>query len=247
MQEIKIHKPKVSIVMPTYNREKMLPLAIDSVLGQTFKDFEFIIVNDGSTDTSEAVINKYDDPRIIYVKQKNKGEYPATNVGLRIAMSDYITWIHSDDIMPPDSIKLRVKTLDQNPEIDFVHGDIEKIDVAGNKTDRLEAIDSDGMTAFREYYKIAEERKPRYPVHHTTIMFRRPFIFKVGYWDETLPYAGDTDWLLRALKVGRMKKIDEVLYWYRIHDNARSITDPKGGVDTKKVVDEIKKRYEESK
>lgn len=229
--------------MPTYNREDLLPYAIESVLDQSFQDFEFIIVNDGSKDDSERIINKYEDERIIYIRQKNRGEYPATNLGLRASSGKYITWIHSDDMLAHDSLSVRVEALNKSPNVDFVHGNIEKIDEKGKVIELLPALDVNGLAAFKEYYKSEKERAQKYLIHHTTIMFRSPFLEKVGYWDEKLPYAGDTDWLLRALKIGQIKKIDKVLYRYRSHQGTRRVTDRRKGVDTDEVVDYIMSRY----
>lgn len=218
---LKIRKPQVSIVLPTYNREGYLPEAIESVLQQSFQDFELIIIDDGSTDRSEDVIRAYEDQRIVYVLQRNQGEFITTNTGLRMAQGEYLTWIHSDDIMPPDSLMHRVNCLNENREVDFCHGDIEIIDQNGNKVQHFPASESDGLTAFKGYFKPVRERTPPWAVHHTTIMFRRAFIEKVGYWDERLPCAADFDWLLRALRRGRMRKVPGILYWYRDHPGTR--------------------------
>ncbi|MFC1656806.1 glycosyltransferase [Patescibacteria group bacterium] len=238
-----INKPLVSVVLPTYNRVKYLQLAIESVLSQSMTDFELIIINDGSTDLTEKLVNKYKDKRIIYVRQSNKGEYPATNLGLRTSEGKFVTWIHSDDLWPKNTLEIRTKELQRSPRIDFVHGDIENIDENGKNLGKVKAIDFSAKQAFKEYLKSESERKQKYLVHHTTIMFRKEFIFKAGYWDESLPYAGDTDWMLRALKFGKMKKVSGVLYYYRNHPNARRITDREKGVDTKSVVDLILDRY----
>ena len=92
--------PKVSIIIPTYNRANLLPRAIKSVLSQTFKDFELIVINDGSTDNTEEVIKKFQkkDERIKYILHKdNKGEAAARNTGIRIAKGEYIASHDSDD------------------------------------------------------------------------------------------------------------------------------------------------------
>ncbi|HZM04098.1 MAG TPA: glycosyltransferase family A protein [Candidatus Saccharimonadales bacterium] len=121
---LQIHKPHLSIILPTYNRANFLGQAIESVLEQSFTDFEIIVINDGSTDASEEVINSYRDSRIVYVRQPNQGEYSATNTGLRMAQGQLVTWIHSDDIMTPQSLSARVTCLNDNREVDFCHGDI---------------------------------------------------------------------------------------------------------------------------
>jgi glycosyltransferase involved in cell wall biosynthesis len=243
MKLLKQEKPLVSVILPTYNRAKYLKLALESVLRQDFKDFELLVINDGSTDNTEEVVNSFSDERIVYVRQENQGEYPATNNGLRLARGKYLTWIHSDDLWPKDSLKIRVEGLDKNKNVDFVHGDIENIDEKGDIIKFLPAVNFDAKEAFLEYYKPLEKRVQEFLVHHTTVMFRREFLLKSGYWDETLPFAGDYDWMFRALLNGRMKKMKGVLYYYRLHPESRCATDPKKGIDTHAVNVFIRNRY----
>ena len=242
-QLLQIHKPKLSIILPTYNRADYLRQAIESVLVQSHRDFELIIINDGSVDTSEEIINSYADSRIVYVRQCNQGEYPATNTGLRMARGQFVTWIHSDDIMTPQSLADRVLCLNENQEVDLCHGDIGNIDEAGCVFRLVPAIDMDGLTAFLGYFKPESSRTNPNAVHHTTIMFRREFLGKVGFWDEQLPYAGDLDWLLRALKHAQIKKVPGTLYLYRHHATSRRQIDACNGVDCRAVVQSILERH----
>jgi glycosyltransferase involved in cell wall biosynthesis len=113
--------PKVSVFMPVYNAGSYLNAAIDSILNQSFKDFEFVIVNDGSTDQSESVILSYNDPRIRLVNNpKNLGLIASLNVGLEICNGEYIVRMDQDDISLPDRIALQVSFMDQNPEIGLI-------------------------------------------------------------------------------------------------------------------------------
>jgi len=236
------YQPKLSIILPTYNRRHYLAECLPSVLGQGFKDFELIIIDGGSTDGTGNYINALKDKRIIYIWQYNEGEYMATNLGLRMAQGDYITYIHSDDIMPRGSLLRRVRTLDQNPRLDFSHGDINLIDKKGEVLSRLPAIDLSAKKVFQLYCLPVKERPVRFMVHHLTIMFRRLFLEKVGYFDEMLPWGGDYDWMLRALKNGRMIKVKGVLYHYRQHENQRIVQDPKR-FDVAAINEVILRRY----
>ena len=91
-------KPIISIIMPVYNAQNYLTEAVESVLRQTFKSFELIIVNDGSIDASEAIINGFKDSRIIYLKQENQGQANASNKGIKIASGRYIQFFDADDV-----------------------------------------------------------------------------------------------------------------------------------------------------
>ena len=92
--------------MPVYNGEKYLKECIDSVLNQTFTDFEFIIIDDGSTDNTESIIKSYTDDRIIYIKKKHDGISEALNLGIRRAIGLYIARMDADDIMYPNRLEL---------------------------------------------------------------------------------------------------------------------------------------------
>ena len=108
----------VSVLMPVFNGEKWIAEAIDSVLNQSYTDFELLILNDGSTDSTEQVILSYKDKRIKYVK-RNHDFISALNDGLRMAQGKYIARMDADDVMHPDRLKIQVSLMERNPEIDF--------------------------------------------------------------------------------------------------------------------------------
>ena len=109
------HVP-ISVVMSVYNSEKYIIEAIESVLSQTFNDFEFIIVNDGSTDNSLSLIKSINDPRIKIIDQENKGLSKALNIGINIAKGKYIARLDADDIALPTRFEKQYKFLENNPE-----------------------------------------------------------------------------------------------------------------------------------
>src|SRR5690349_21068344 len=113
--------PKLSICIPSYNNAQFLPELFESILNQSFKDFELIFVDDCSTDKSIAVVRGFNDPRIkVFENKKNVGVVGNMNRCLLQAKGDYITIIGSDDALAEDSLKKRVTFLDQNPDIGFV-------------------------------------------------------------------------------------------------------------------------------
>jgi len=116
----------VSVVMPVYNAEKFLREAIDSILAQTFSDFEFIIINDGSTDGTKEIILSYDDPRIVYLEnEQNYGICVTLNRGLDEARGKYIARMDSDDISMPERFAKQVEYMDSHSEIGVLGTDIE--------------------------------------------------------------------------------------------------------------------------
>ena len=239
--------PGLSILMPVYNREKYIKQSINSILSQVFTNYKLLILDDGSTDKTAQIIKGIKDDRIIYRHQQNRGEYPTTNILLKEALNsdrEYITWVHSDDALTPDSLQLRVDALDSHPEAEVAHGDIEKIDSNGQVFAYRPSTDDDHLTVFKRYcLPEAERSKERYYVHHTTMMFRNEILKKVGYFDESLPFAGDIDWVMRVLLNCALIRVPKVLYHYRLHSGQETEDAKRRGVDTAQVVRDIQDRY----
>jgi len=114
--------PKISIIIPAFNAEKYIAETIQSVLNQTFENWELIIINDGSKDSTEDIIKSFSDVRIILISQENQGVSAARNRGLDIAKGSNITFLDADDILPPKSLEVRVNYLNINSDIDLVDG-----------------------------------------------------------------------------------------------------------------------------
>jgi len=118
----------VSIILPFYNAEKHLKEAIDSVLIQTHKNWELLIINDGCSDQSKAIALSFQDARMHYFEQVNNGVAAARNVGLAHMRGDYFCFLDADDYLPPNSISARLKVFEQNPALSFVDGQVKKMD-----------------------------------------------------------------------------------------------------------------------
>ena len=119
--------PEITIIMPAYNHEQFVGEAIESVLSQTFENFELIIINDGSTDKTESVIKRYGDPRIRYYHQENKGSCHAHTRGIQLAGGEYISIIDSDDVYHPERLSVLLDTA-KNGDLDFLITDLNLID-----------------------------------------------------------------------------------------------------------------------
>ena len=125
--------PRVSVIIPTYNRKDYVQEAIDSVLAQTFTDYEIIVVDDGSTDgTGEVLQAKYGD-RIRYVWQENQGESVARNRGIEMAQGEYIALLDSDDLWLPEKLEKQVAYLEAHPDVGMVFSQAWQIDAEGNR------------------------------------------------------------------------------------------------------------------
>ena len=115
---------QISIITPSYNAAGSLGRAIASVKAQTFRDWELIVVNDGSTDDTAAMLDAEVDPRIRVIHQANGGVSSARNAGLDAAKGRYVTFLDADDRLPPDALAVRARFLDEHPEVDIVNGGV---------------------------------------------------------------------------------------------------------------------------
>lgn len=238
---------KISIIMPVYNRENYIKQAIDSLVAQDFQDWELILIDDGSTDKTAQIIKDFNDPRIKYYYQENAGEYAATNVGFKKAKSEFITWLHSDDLLAPKSLSNRYELFRKNLECDFIHANIAKIDENGKMLYEIKGSDLSSKEIFSnyctQYYPSLLQKNIKSWVHHTTFLMKRSLVRSVGAIDEKLKYAGDFDWFLRALKIAsKIKHLNKVVYYYRTHAGTRRATEV-NGINEEKIIQNILKKY----
>ncbi|MBU2649616.1 MAG: glycosyltransferase family 2 protein, partial [Bacteroidetes bacterium] len=128
--------PLVSVIMPVYNGEKYLRPAIESILGQTFRDYEFILINDGSKDKTQEIIESYSDPRIVAVKQENMGVARSLNKGLAMARGKYLRRHDADDVSLPGHLQSQVDFMESHPEFSLVSDQIAYMTDRGRKAPR---------------------------------------------------------------------------------------------------------------
>lgn len=222
--------PKVSVVMPVYNAEPFVGPAIESVLKQTFTDFEFIIINDGSTDSSTEVLRRYDDmdERIRLVEQRNQGITPTLNRGVALARGKYIARMDADDICLPERFQLQVDYLDAHSSCVLVGGNVEPIDQDG-KTIQLDDKRFGkyvrGMN-FPQEHDAIEERllTAGWAFMHPTVMMCREAVTRVGGYNPKIKDAEDVDLFIRLAEIGRVANLPDTLLKYRYHDTQISST-----------------------
>lgn len=187
--------PKVSVIIPTYNRERFIADAVDSVLAQTYDDFEVIVVDDGSSDGTPAILSVYADDRLIHLTQSNQGRSHARNRALAIARGEYIAFLDSDDVYLPSKLALQVSFLDSHPDVGMIYTSAACIDDEGRDIDYRYAASVSGHI----YRDIAFFE----PVTITlpTVMARRSVFDRVGMFDERMERFEDTDMWRRVSKV----------------------------------------------
>ncbi|MEM7498305.1 MAG: glycosyltransferase [Pseudomonadota bacterium] len=208
---------KVSVVMPVYNGEAFLDEAVQSVLSQSFTNFEVIAVDDGSSDATPEILARHAaiDPRLRVHRQANSGIVGALNAGLALARGAYIARMDADDVCLPDRFARQVAHLDASPETVLVGGLAETIDAEG----RPLAVVSGGPHRRTDLTSFP----PRVAVSlHPLIMVRREALARIGGYREGFAHAEDYDLYLRLAPLGAIDNPDMVMLRYRKHDGAIS-------------------------
>ncbi|WP_421656444.1 glycosyltransferase family 2 protein [Leptothermofonsia sp. ETS-13] len=212
--------PLVSVVMPVYNAEAYVGEAIESILAQTFDNFEFIILDDGSTDGSGQILKHYQqrDGRIKIISRENKGLIATLNEGIDCATGRYIARMDADDIALPERFSKQVEFLETHPDYVVVGSKVLLIDPEGlpicpfSTLTEHEAIDAAHM-----------EGKGG-AICHPASMLRRDILQKLGGYRQEMKYAEDFDLFLRLAEVGKVANLPHILLKYRMHANSIGYT-----------------------
>jgi len=222
----------VTIVLPTYNGSRFLRDSIESVLNQTYQEWELIIVNDCSTDNTLEIAKEYEakDARIKVVTNQTNKKLPASlNVGFSLAKGDYYTWTSDDNMYKPNAIDFMVNYLNNNNDVDLISCSFDYIDENG------------------KFLKVFLDNRDRYQVdlaHYCNIgacfMYRKEIGNKVGGYNEKAFCAEDYEYWCRIALVGNIEYSNENLYIYR--KNPASLTATKSHI-TKKLSLNIRKKY----
>ena len=198
--------PKVSVIIPSYNTAHLIAGCLDTVLAQTFQDFEAIVVNDGSPDTPE--LEKALQPymgRIVYIKQENKRAAGARNTAIRQAQGEFLAFLDSDDTWYPDHLALQMQQFADDPSLDLVYSNSLLVGDLPRPAEFMERNPSSGPATFDAL--IVE----RCQVSISTVVVRKQAIVRAGLFDEKLPRCDDYDMWVRAAfhgaKIGYSRKV----------------------------------------
>ena len=198
--------PQVSVIMPSYNTAQLIAASLDSVLQQTFSDFEIIVVNDGSPDTIdlEKILQPYQS-KIVYLKQQNKRAAGARNTAIAKARGEFLAFLDSDDIWLPDHLAFQMQLFEENPALDLVYSNCISANNPTHPEEFMSRCPSDGSATFlslvRETCQI--------PI--STVVARKNALVRAGLFDESLPRCDDYDMWLRAAfhgaKIGYTRRV----------------------------------------
>ncbi|MEG7862607.1 glycosyltransferase family A protein [Bacillus mobilis] len=199
--------PEITVLMPVYNAEKYLKDAIDSILNQTFKDFELLIINDGSTDKSVEIINSYKDPRINLINnEKNLKLIDTLNKGIKLASGKYIARMDSDDISHPRRLELQLRVMDMDPEI-AVCGT--GMSIIGKKISRPFLIT--GTNAIKNFLFVKN------CMIHPSVMFRTSILSKEGYlYNKDSLHVEDYELFQKISRKYKIVNLKKALLHYRL-------------------------------
>lgn len=216
---------RISVVIPSYNHEKFIAAAIQSVLVQTYQDFEIIVVEDGSTDGSIEQIQTFSDPRIkLILHKKNRGAAAAMRTGLGRAKGEYIAILNSDDVFLPEKLEKQVKMLDNTPQYAAVFSYVELIDEYGHQ------FTNQNHTYYK---KFEQQNRDRYQwlnyffyhgnaLCHPSVLIRKSCYDKIGLYDERFAQLPDFDFWIRFCLKYELYIIPEKLVKFRIRSDEKN-------------------------
>jgi glycosyltransferase involved in cell wall biosynthesis len=215
-------RPRVSVCIPTYNRAGYLRLSIESVLSQSFGDWELIVADNASTDETAAVVASFTDPRIRYVRNEvNLGMTGNFNRCLELARGEFVAMLCDDDQMLSDNLARKVAVLEANPEVGFVHSNIFRIDENGEVIGE-HWIEDDGQdhveSAARCFPRLFEGNFVSFP----SALFRRSAVVGLGGFDPRLRFVVDWEMWLRIALHHQVAYLAQPLVRYRLHGGMES-------------------------
>lgn len=221
--------PKVSVVIPTYNRAHIVGEAIQSVLAQTYTNLEVIVVDDGSTDDTDACVGRLADPRVRYLKRPHAGVSATRNAAIAVATGELVSFLDSDDLWKPDKLQAEVAFLARHPEVHAVFSDLEKVDDGVYVPSFMRTTAAFSRRLVSTSYPDGLALSPTEMLHHLLeeipiktagLTIRRDVIERAGRFDESWASAEDWEFLLRVARIGRFGYLDRALAVIRIYPDS---------------------------
>lgn len=240
----------ISVIIPTFNKAFLLKEAIDSVLSQTFQDFEIIVVDDGSTDNTREIVARISDSRIVYHFQRNEGVNRARNKGIEISKGEYLAFLDHDDIWLPFKLELQMGCMERHREIDFVFSNFNALidetkKIIPSYIKKQYSVFSQNKLEFQEIFEFREDIRTiskcvshgegtfywgnmlpsillgNYALNPSRLIRKRA-MDKIGGFSEKFPITDDYEAIIRMSKNGMGGYIDIPTLNYRIRKNSLS-------------------------
>jgi glycosyltransferase involved in cell wall biosynthesis len=196
--------PTVSVVLPTYNRPEYLPGAIESVLAQSYRDFELIVVDDASTEDPTPIVEGFEDPRVRVIRHReNRGNAAARNTAIRVARGQYLAFLDDDDMWAPDKLAVQVPVLDGSAADEAMVYCARRLVTPDGQEIGVQAPAREG--------EVFEELLPWGLMACPTVLLKREVLDTVGLFDERLARGVDEDLWRRIARSYRVRYVDRVL------------------------------------
>jgi len=212
-----MNKPRITVLMPVYNGEKYIGEAIESILNQTFANYEFVIIDDCSTDKSKKNIQTYHDPRINFISNnENLGLINTLNIGLALAQGEYIARMDQDDISLPQRLEKQLAFLDNHPEIGVCGTGFKTINQKGASTAVTQFPNQSSLLNWQLHFFC--------PLVHPTVMMKTSLVKKVGGYNKNATYYEDYDLWVRLCSITQLTNLDDILFCLRKHKENTSQT-----------------------
>lgn len=199
----------ISVIVPMYNNEKYLAEAIESILAQTYRPIEIIVVDDGSVDGTSVIANGFA-PAVTYVYQANEGVGSARNKGISIAAGDYFSFLDADDIWIEDKLERQMAVFDSDPDVELVYGHARQF------------YSPELVGLIEQKVRIPREVIPAHLA--PAMLIKRAAFFRVGLYETNWVVGVDQDWHMRAVDLKlNMEMLPDIVYLRRLHDNNHGI------------------------
>ena len=207
--------PQFSVVTSVYNGEDYLEQCIDSVLSQTFKDFEYIILNNGSTDRTREILSQYADPRLRIIHQENLGVPRSLNKGVSLCQAEFIARLDADDYVYPNWLEKHFDFLSENKDVVLCSSRFEELIDGKLYPQSFPFLENDN--------EIRKSLGFMNPIAHSLSITRKPSFVKAGGYDPKLVIAHDYDLWIRLLEIGKGHNLNQTLGVHRTHDGSYSM------------------------
>ena len=210
---------KISIVITVYNAEKYIENCVESALNQTYDDIEILVINDGSTDSTESILKKFEN-KIKIINKENGGTASALNIGIKNITGEWFKWLSADDILKTDAIEklfFEIQKLGKGAENCIFYSNYDLIDANGNIIDTFEEPNNNSLDTFQRNVILLDH----YYGNGTTSIMHKSIFDKCGMFDETLGYKDDYEFWLRCclLYSYDLYLVNENLAQYRVHES----------------------------
>lgn len=205
-----MEKPLISCIVPVFNGERYLAEALDSILAQTYRPIEVIVVDDGSTDGTADLVARYGE-RVRYVRQTNRGAPTARNLGLAMATGAFVAFLDSDDLWHPEKLARQMARFEARPELDLCVSHLQRFWISQLETEKRSFEDHRYAEVLPGYVTV-------------TLLARRALFDSVGHFDTARRVGDPMDWFLRAAERGAvMELLPDLLVYTRMHENNLSV------------------------